>query len=66
MLKQLILLFNLISMSFVTIFLADGIEIESNLPNELVKDSTYIVEVVIKKGDLFGFAKFQQNFPEEE
>ncbi|HAQ69806.1 MAG TPA: hypothetical protein DCR48_02410 [Flavobacteriales bacterium] len=64
MLKQLILLFNLISMSFVTIFLADGIEIESNLPNELVKDSTYIVEVVIKKGDLFGFAKFQQNFPE--
>lgn len=64
MLKQLILLFNLISMSFVTIFLSDGIEIESNLPNELVKDSTYIVEVVIKKGDLFGFAKFQQNFPE--
>lgn len=64
MLKQLILLFNLISMSFVTIFLADGVEIESNLPNELVKDSTYIVEVVIKKGDLFGFAKFQQNFPE--
>ncbi len=64
MLKQLILLFNLISMSFVTIFLSDGIEIESNLPNELVRDSTYIVEVVIKKGDLFGFAKFQQNFPE--
>jgi hypothetical protein len=64
MLKQLILLFNLISMSFVTIFLTDGVEIESNLPKELVKDSTYIVEVVIKKGDLFGFAKFQQNFPE--
>ena len=64
MLKQIILLFNLISMSFATIFLADGIEIESNLPNQLVKDSTCIVEVVINKRDLFGFAKFQQNFPE--
>jgi len=51
-------------MSFVTIFLSDGIEIESNLPDELVKDSTYIVDVIIKKGDLFGFAKYQQDFPE--
>ncbi|NQV54197.1 MAG: hypothetical protein HQ500_13510 [Flavobacteriales bacterium] len=64
MLKQLILLFHLVSMSFVTIFLSDGIEIESNLPDELVKDSTYIVDVIIKKGDLFGFAKYQQDFPE--
>lgn len=64
MLKQIILLFNLFSMSFVTFLLSDGIEITSNLPNELVRDSTYIVEVNIKKGDLFGFAKFQQNFPE--
>jgi hypothetical protein len=64
MLKQLILFFHLIFMSFVTIFLSDGIEIETNLPSELVKDSTYIVDVVIKKGDLFGFAKYQQNFPE--
>ena len=51
-------------MSFVTIFLSDGIEIETNLPDELVRDSTYIVDVVIKKGDLFGFAKYQQDFPE--
>jgi len=64
MLKQLILLFHLVSMSFVTIFLSDGIEIESNLPDELVKDSTYVVDVIIKKGDLFGFAKYQQDFPE--
>ncbi|MEX2597554.1 MAG: hypothetical protein WEC59_11550 [Salibacteraceae bacterium] len=48
----------------ITIFLSDGIEIETNLPKELVKDSTYIVEVVIKKGSLFGFAKYQQDFPE--
>lgn len=64
MVKQLILYFNLISLSFITILLSDGIEIETNLPKELVKDSTYIVEVVIKKGDLFGFAKYQQDFPE--
>ena len=51
-------------MSFFTIFLSDGIEIETNLPDELVMDSTYIVDVVITKGELFGFAKYQQNFPE--
>jgi hypothetical protein len=64
MVKQLILYFNLISLSFITILLSDGIEIETNLPKEVVKDSTYIIDVVIKKGDLFGFAKYQQNFPE--
>ncbi len=64
MLKQLILFVHLISMSFVTIFLSDGVEIETNLPEEVVKDSTYIVDVIIKKGDLFGFAKYQQDFPE--
>ncbi len=64
MVKQLILYFNLISLSLITILLSDGIEIETNLPKEIVKDSTYIVDVVIKKGDLFGFAKYQQDFPE--
>ncbi|MEQ9188693.1 MAG: hypothetical protein RLP15_13240 [Cryomorphaceae bacterium] len=64
MLKQLILLFHLVSMSFVTIFLSDGIEIETNLPDELIRDSTYVVDVVITKGSLFGFAKYQQDFPE--
>ncbi len=63
MVKQIILLFNLFSMSFVTFLFSDGIEITSNLPTELVRDSTYIVEVNIKKGELFGFAKYQQNFP---
>lgn len=33
------------------------------MPSEMVADSTYIVEVNIDKGDLYGFAKFQQNFP---
>lgn len=64
MVKQLILYFNLISLSLITILLSDGIEIETYLPKEIVKDSTYIVDVVIKKGDLFGFAKYQQDFPE--
>lgn len=63
MLKQLILLLQIFSMSFVTFLLSDGVEVQTNLPSELKVDSTYIVEVVIKKGELFGFAKYQQNFP---
>lgn len=64
MLKQLLLLFNLFSFFVVTFLLPDGIKVNyETLPNEFVRDSTYIIEVTIEKGDIFGFAKFQQNVP---
>lgn len=64
MLKQLLLLFNLFSFFVVTFLLPDGIKVNyNNLPSEFVRDSTYIIELTIEKGNIFGFAKFQQNVP---
>lgn len=66
MLKQIIVLFNLISFIIVTALLPADIKIETKIPegSEFVRDSTYIIEVNITKGPIFGFAKFQQNIPE--
>jgi len=65
MLKQLIILFNLLSFIIITAILPADIKIETKLPDNstFVKDSTYIIEVDITKGPIFGFAKFQQNIP---
>ena len=65
MLKQLFVLFNLISFIIVTALLPEGIKIETALPegNQFVRDSAYIIEVTITKGNIFGFAKFQQDLP---
>jgi len=63
MIKSFVLLFNFVSFSFITFILSDGIKVTTSLPNEVVQDSVYTVEVIIDKGDVIGFAKFQQNLP---
>lgn len=63
MLKTFVVLLNFVSFSFITFILSDEIKVSTNLPNEVIQDSVYTVEVVIDKGDVIGFAKFQQNLP---
>ncbi|GAB5538575.1 MAG: hypothetical protein Salg2KO_06780 [Salibacteraceae bacterium] len=66
MLKQLILLFNLISFIIITAILPADIKIDTKLPTDatFVIDSAHIIEVTISKGNIFGFAKFQHNVPD--
>lgn len=65
MLKQIIILLNLLSFIIITALLPADIKIETKLPDEstFIIDSTYIIEVAITKGAIFGFAKFQQDVP---
>ncbi|MDP4842910.1 MAG: hypothetical protein NWR83_00520, partial [Salibacteraceae bacterium] len=63
MVKSIVLLLNFVTFSFITFILSDGIKVTTNLPNEVIQDSVYTVEVIIDKGDVIGFAKFQQNLP---
>ncbi len=65
MLKQIIVLLNLLSFIIITALLPADIKIETKLPesSSFIVDSTYIIEVAITKGAIFGFAKFQQNIP---
>ena len=66
MLKQIIILFNLLSFIIITAILPADIKVETKLPenSSFVIDSTYIVGVDITKGPIYGFAKFQQNIPD--
>ena len=66
MLKQIIILFNLLSFIIITALLPADIKVETKLPEKssFIIDSTYIVEVDITKGPIYGFAKFQQNIPD--
>lgn len=65
MLKLFAVLFNLLSFIIISAILPADIKIDARLPegSEFVKDSTYIIEITIAKGEIFGFAKFQQNLP---
>jgi hypothetical protein len=65
MLKHLILLFNFIFFIIISALLPADIKITTKIPEKssFVRDSTYIIEVSIEKGSIFGFAKFQQNIP---
>lgn len=63
MVKSIVLLLNFVTFSIITFILSDGIKVTTNLPNEVIQDSAYTVEVIIDKGDVIGFAKFQQNLP---
>lgn len=66
MVKQLIVLFNLLSFIIVTALLPADIRVDTKIPEDatFVMDSTYIIEVDITKGPIFGFAKYQQNIPD--
>jgi hypothetical protein len=63
MLKTFVVLLNFVSFSFITFILSDEIKVSTNMPAEVIQDSVYTVEVIIDKGDVIGFAKFQQNMP---
>ncbi|MEZ4722038.1 MAG: hypothetical protein R2813_09210 [Flavobacteriales bacterium] len=66
MLKPLLVLFNLISFIVISALLPADIKIDTKLPDggQFVKDSSYVIEVSIEKGAVFGFAKFQLSIPE--
>jgi hypothetical protein len=64
MIKQLILLFNLISVVGLNFMMDENVSIEVNAPKHAEAGSEFIVEMTINKGALDGFAKLQQSLPE--
>lgn len=63
MLKLIVVLFNLLAFIVVSALLPANIKVDTRLPEQFVVDSTYVIEVNISKGSIFGFAKYQQNVP---
>lgn len=63
MLKQLFVLFNLASLIVVTALLPADVKVDTSIPDQMKRDSTYLVEISIDKAEIFGFAKYQQDLP---
>ena len=63
MIKYAILLFNLIGVMIYSLFFTDGATISVNAPKTASPASEFTVELTVKKGDVNGFAKLQQELP---
>jgi len=64
MLKYIALLINSIALLVYHFFFADGITINTKVPESVKPDTEFTVEVVINKGTVTGFAKLQHDLPE--
>lgn len=64
MIKYLFLLFSTVSLAFVNVFDLSDVEITHNIPSYLVAGKVYDVDIVVKKGTVGGFAKFQMEVPD--
>lgn len=64
MIKYLFLLFSTISFTVINIFDLADVEITHNIPDYLVAGKVYDVDIVVKKGTVGGFAKFQMEVPD--
>ena len=64
MIKYLFLLFSTISFTLINIFDLTDVEITHNIPDYLVAGKVYDVDIVVKKGNIGGFAKFQMEVPD--
>jgi hypothetical protein len=64
MIKYLFLLFSTISFATVNLFDLGDVEITHNIPDYLIAGKVYDVDIVVKKGAIGGFAKFQMEVPD--
>lgn len=64
MIKYLFLLFSTFSFTIVNLFDLQDVSITHNIPEYLVSGKVYDVDIVINKGDIGGFAKFQMDVPD--
>jgi hypothetical protein len=63
MIKQLVLLFNLISVVGLNFLMEEQVSVDVNAPTTAEPGSEFVVEMTVNKGALDGFAKLQQTLP---
>ena len=64
MLKGLILFSNLILALIMNVIFGEGVKVTQNTPNQIEPGGEFVVEIVIDKTDVTGFAKIVQELPE--
>ncbi len=63
MLRLLFVLFNLVGVLLMNVFMGTDVTLTINTPKTINAGSEFDVEVVLKKGNIDGFARFQQQLP---
>lgn len=63
MLKQLLLLVNMLGLLLFNVFFAEEVKIDMQAPGQVVAGEEMIVEVKLDKADYESFARFQQELP---
>ena len=64
MIKQLILLFHVFGVFFYQIIFSGDITVSQQLPSTMQAGSEVVVEIIVHKNDVTGFAKVQQEIPQ--
>lgn len=64
MIKQLILLFHVFGVFFYQLIFSGDITVNQQLPSTMQSGTEVVVEIIVHKNDVTGFAKVQQEIPE--
>ena len=64
MIKQLILLIQLLGLFFYQLIFTGDLTVTQKIPDSIIQGNEAIVEITINKNDITGFAKVQQIFPD--
>lgn len=64
MIKQLILLFHVFGVFFYQLIFSGDITVNQQLPSSMQAGSEVVVEIIVHKNDVTGFAKVQQEIPQ--
>ncbi|NOZ46025.1 MAG: hypothetical protein GXO79_04500 [Chlorobi bacterium] len=63
MIKQIVLLFNLVGILSISSIFTNEVKIRTNIPAEVDAGGNFTIEVIITKGDLDKFARFKMDLP---
>ncbi len=63
MLKLILVLFNMVGVLLMNIFMGSDVTLTINTPTTINAGAEFDIEVILEKGNLNGFARFQQQLP---
>ena len=63
MIRNIILLFNVVGVLFINLFLSEDVNLSMDVPTEVKAGEEFDVELTFKKGSIESFARFQQELP---
>lgn len=64
MFKSALILFNVVFTLILNVIFGEGVKVTQNIPDKVNPGDEFVVELIVNKTDVSGFAKIQQELPE--